>query len=153
MSKRTSNFIITVAVLLAIAVVLWVTQIKHQPTQQTTGQMPSVGESVQASTQTKSEGKKSPDQIEYENIRQLFISGDLEKAIDEFTKFIQKYPKSQWADDAQFDIAQCYEHMGEKDKAIKEYQKLIDKYPQSELKSAAQYAIDVLEGRVSQYGQ
>jgi outer membrane protein assembly factor BamD (BamD/ComL family) len=43
--------------------------------------------------------------------------------------------------------------MEEKDKAIKEYQKLIDKYPQSELKSAAQYAIDVLEGKVSQYGQ
>jgi TolA-binding protein len=153
MSKRTSNFIITVAILLIIAVVLWVTQIKHPPAQQSMGQMQNIGESAQASTQTQSGGKKSPDQIEYENIRQLFINGELEKAIEEFNRFIQKNPKSQWADDAQFDIAQCYEHMEEKDKAIKEYQKLIDKYPQSELRNSAQYAIDVLEGKVSQYGQ
>lgn len=153
MSKRTSNFLITVAVLLIIAVVLWVTQIKNPPAQQSMGPMEKVGESAQASTQTTAEGEKSPDQIEYENIRQLFVNGDLEKAIEEFNKFIQKNPKSQWADDAQFDIAQCYEHIEEKERAVKEYQKVVDKYPQSELKNSAQYAIDVLEGRVSQYGQ
>lgn len=160
MSGRTTRFIVTVAILLVIALVLWITQIKNPPTQQSLGPMKgettqtvqSTAESATKST-SKGEGKekKSLEQIEYEKIRQLFVDGELEKAIEELTKFIEKYPKSDWADDAQFDIAQCYEHMGEKEKAVKEYQKLVDKYPKSDLVNTAQYAIDLLEGRVSYY--
>lgn len=161
MSGRTTRFIVTVAILLIIAFVLWITQIKHPPTQQSLGPMKSQTQSVQSAKETSpvatskesktKEEKKSPDQIEYERIRQLFIDGELEKAVEELTRFIEKNPKSQWVDDAQFDIAQCYEHMGEKEKAVKEYQKLIDKYPKSDLVNSAQYAIDLLEGRVSNY--
>lgn len=158
MSSRTSRFIITIVVLLAIAAVLWITQIKNPPKQQSLG--PSQGETtvtqtVEKTTQeesTKKKGeKKSPEQIEYEKIRQLFVDGELEKAIEELNNFIKKYPKSEWADDAQFDIAQCYEHMEEKEKAVEEYKKLIDKYPKSDLVSSAQYAVEILEGRVSRY--
>jgi len=160
-SGRTTRFIVTVAILLVIALVLWITQIKSPPKQQSLGPMESSTQTTQttaksttetSSTEDKSKKeKKSPDQIEYEKIRQLFVDGELEKAIEELTKFIEKNPKSEWADDAQFDIAQCYEHMEEKEKAVKEYQKLIDKYPKSDLVNTAQYAIDLLEGRVSYY--
>lgn len=156
MSSRTTRFIITVVILLAISFILWITQMRNPPKQQSLG--PSQSQTVTTQTTAKSTGetgkkeeKKSPDQIEYERIRQLFIDGELEKAIEEFTKFIEKHPKSEWADDAQFDIAQCYEHMEEKEKAIKEYQKLVDKYPKSDLKSSAEYAIEILEGRVGYY--
>lgn len=160
MSGRTTRFIVTVVILLVIALVLWITQIKNPPTQQSLG--PMKGETTQtiqsatSTTESKSseknkEEKKSPDQMEYERIRQLFVDGELEKAIEELTRFIERNPKSEWADDAQFDIAQCYEHMGEKEKAVKEYQKLVDKYPKSDLVNSAQYAIDLLEGRVSYY--
>ncbi|MBC7321021.1 tetratricopeptide repeat protein [bacterium] len=161
MSGRTTRFMVTVAILLVIALVLWITQIKNPPTQQSLGPMKGeTTQTVQSTTESTKEStskneskeeKKSPEQIEYEKIRQLFIDGELEKAIEELTKFIEKNPKSDWADDAQFDIAQCYEHMGEKEKAVKEYQKLVDKYPKSDLVNSAQYAIDLLEGRVSYY--
>ncbi|MCX7795085.1 MAG: tetratricopeptide repeat protein [bacterium] len=161
MSGRTTRFIVTIVILLAIAFVLWITQIKNPPTQQSLGPMkgettqtvqPTATSTAESKTQgTKKEEKKSPEQIEYEKIRQLFVDGELEKAIEELTRFIEKNPKSEWADDAQFDIAQCYEHMGEKEKAVKEYQKLVDKYPKSDLVNSAQYAIDLLEGRTSYY--
>jgi TolA-binding protein len=151
-SGRTGRFVITVVILLAIALVLWITQIKNPPKQQSL--TPPQGETsvTQTAEKTGEEGeKKSPDQIEYEQARQLFIDGELEKAIEELNRFIEENPKSEWADDAQFDIAQCYEHMDEKEKAVQEYKKLMDKYPQSELVSSAEYAINVLEGRVSSY--
>lgn len=158
MSNRTVRFIITVVILLAIAVVLWVTQIKNPPRQQSLGPSTekitvtqTTKESVKEATTKKEGEKKSPEQIEYEKIRQLFIDGELERAIEEFKGFIKKYPKSEWADDAQFDIAQCYEHMGEKERAIEEYKKLVERYPKSDLVSSAQYAIEILEGRVSSY--
>jgi tol-pal system protein YbgF len=58
----------------------------------------------------------------------LFRNGKYEAAQTMFTQFIDRYPKSQNADNAQFWIGECLSKRKEYGKAILEYQKVVEKY-------------------------
>jgi len=72
------------------------------------------------------------------------------EGIPELRKFLEKFPNSEYADDAQMIIARAYDSYGryfydfveyKPEQAINEYQKLIDDYPQSEHVFQARKAI------------
>ena len=65
----------------------------------------------------------------YFSAKQSFDQGDLKKAREGFQKFIQKYPQSKNADNAQFWIGETFYRERWYEKAILEYQKVIEKYP------------------------
>lgn len=58
----------------------------------------------------------------------LFRNGKYEAAQTMFAQFIERYPNSQNADNAQFWIGECLSKRKEYGKAILEYQKVVEKY-------------------------
>jgi tol-pal system protein YbgF len=60
-------------------------------------------------------------------------------ARESFTSLIRKFPKSDLADDAQFNIGESYFNEKWYEKAILEYQGVIEKYPKSNKRPAALY--------------
>ncbi|HPU44328.1 MAG TPA: tetratricopeptide repeat protein, partial [Dictyoglomaceae bacterium] len=81
----------------------------------------------------------------YEKARDLYFEGKYKEATAEYQKFLKDYPKSEWADDAQYELGLCYEFMEDYKKAIEEYQKLIKNYPNSEYVESAQSSIEYLK--------
>jgi len=73
----------------------------------------------------------------YDQAKKLFDAGDRENARAKFETFIQKYPKSQNADNARFWIADSYYAEKWYEKAILEYQKVLETYPDSNKAAAA----------------
>ena len=61
--------------------------------------------------------------------KQAFDQGDSDAARKKFQELIQRYPKSERADNAQFWIGEIYYREKWYEKAILEYQKVIEKYP------------------------
>jgi len=71
----------------------------------------------------------SPEKRLYEVNLGLFKNEEYEEAISGFKNFLDKYPDSTFADNAQFWIAECYMGMGQYEQAILAYQNVIKKYP------------------------
>ncbi|MFO7987055.1 MAG: tol-pal system protein YbgF [Desulfatiglandaceae bacterium] len=65
----------------------------------------------------------------YEVNLALFKNEEYEEAISGFQNFIDKYPKSTLADNAQFWIGECYMGLKQYEQAILAYQNVIKKYP------------------------
>jgi tol-pal system protein YbgF len=65
----------------------------------------------------------------YKTAKQAFDKLDFDTARERFDLFIQKYPKSRNADNAQFWIGEIYYREKWYDKAILEYEKVIQQYP------------------------
>jgi tol-pal system protein YbgF len=65
----------------------------------------------------------------YDNAKQAFDNGQLDKARQGFHQFISTYPKSANVDNAQFWIGESYYREKWYEKAILEYQTVIEKYP------------------------
>ncbi len=61
--------------------------------------------------------------------KQAFDQGDSDAARKKFQELIQRFPKSERADNAQFWIGEIYYRDKWYEKAILEYQKVIEKYP------------------------
>jgi len=68
------------------------------------------------------------DQI-YRTAKQAFDQGDSDAARKKFQELIEKFPKSERADNAQFWIGEIYYREKWYEKAILEYQKVIENYP------------------------
>ena len=73
----------------------------------------------------------------YETARQSYDNGELDKARQHFQKLIQKYPKSENADNAQFWIGESYYREKWYERAILEYQTVLEKYPKGNKVPAA----------------
>ncbi len=74
--------------------------------------------------------KKEPtEKYVYQSAKAAFDKGDFESARQEFQDFLEKYPKSGNADNAQFWIGETYYREKWYEKAILEYQKVIENYP------------------------
>jgi tol-pal system protein YbgF len=71
---------------------------------------------------------KSEDEI-YRMAKQAFDQGDSDTARKKFQELIEKFPKSERADNAQFWIGEIYYREKWYEKAILEYQKVIENYP------------------------
>lgn len=65
----------------------------------------------------------------YERAREFFDQGKFAQARDIFQELLNKYPKSDQADNAQFWIGETYYREKWFEKAILEYQRVIDAYP------------------------
>jgi len=70
----------------------------------------------------------SEDEI-YRMAKQAFDQGDSDGARNKFQELIEKFPKSERADNAQFWIGEIYYREKWYEKAILEYQKVIENYP------------------------
>ncbi|MEK6680159.1 MAG: N-acetylmuramoyl-L-alanine amidase, partial [Nitrospirota bacterium] len=68
---------------------------------------------------------------------------DLDRAIDTYNKLIKKHPKSEYADDAAFEIGEVYfKQRNSLDDALDAYKKFIKLYPKSKLKADAEKRIN-----------
>ena len=72
--------------------------------------------------------KTSEDEI-YRTAKQAFDQGDSDTARKKFQELIERYPKSERADNAQFWIGEIYYREKWFEKSILEYQKVIENYP------------------------
>jgi tol-pal system protein YbgF len=75
-----------------------------------------------------SENQLGEDDI-YRLAKQAFDQGDSDAARNKFQELLEKYPKSERADNAQFWIGEIYYREKWYEKAILEYQKVIENYP------------------------
>jgi tol-pal system protein YbgF len=74
--------------------------------------------------------KKETDEDEiYRQAKQAFDQGNSEEARKKFSELIERYPKSERTDNAQFWIGEIYYREKWYEKAILEYQKVIENYP------------------------
>ncbi len=83
------------------------------------------------------EKKKLSEKEMYALAKQAFDRGDFEAAREGFLEIIKKYPRSGWADNAQFWIGDTYYREKWYEKAILEYQKVIENYPKGNKVSAS----------------
>lgn len=65
----------------------------------------------------------------YNSAKQAFDQGDFEAARKGFQQLLERYPKSEHADNAQFWVGETYYREKWYEKAILEYQKVIEKFP------------------------
>lgn len=66
----------------------------------------------------------------YEEAFRLYRSGEYEPAIDRFKVFLQTHPSSDYADNAQFWLAECYFKLGDLEQAVLAFQEVVQKYPE-----------------------
>jgi tol-pal system protein YbgF len=68
----------------------------------------------------------------YQKAYGTFKKGEYRNALKEFEAFLSQYPQSEYADNAQYWIGECYYQQGDYEKAIVEYEKVITKYPKGD---------------------
>ena len=78
---------------------------------------------------TKDTAKKQDKESMYSASYQLFKEGNYDKARAEFRNFLALHPKSEYSENAQFWIAECYFFEKDYEKAILEYEKLTNNFP------------------------
>lgn len=133
-----------IAGLVVIVIIVIIFSTTGRRTQETAA--PAEAPSTVASTPAPAQPvQKTPDEEAYEKARDLYYEGKYKEAIDAYRKFIQDFPKSDYADDAQYEIAMCYEFMEDYKKAIEEYEKLLKNYPNSEYVDGAKASIEYLK--------
>jgi len=102
-------------------------------TGKTTGDMRPEAPAVQqpAAREAVKEEEKvvDPETKLYEDTLATYKKGMYEEALAGFNLFIEKYPKSDLADNAQFWIGECHTSMKQYEQAILAYQNVIKKYP------------------------
>ena len=72
---------------------------------------------------------KASDKQLYDTARQALNNGQMDKARQAFLNLIKSYPKSGYADNAQFWIGESYYREKWFERAILEYQTVVEKYP------------------------
>ena len=67
----------------------------------------------------------------------------------EFQKVLEKYPESEWADNAQFGLGLIYEELGDYQKAVEELGKVVINYPKGDKAPNALFGIgEIYERRL-----
>jgi tol-pal system protein YbgF len=82
-------------------------------------------------TALKSQEEEPKEDMEgtYQRAYSTFKEGNYNLAVKQFEAFLSAYPKSEYADNAQYWIGECYYQKGDFERAIVEYEKVIKKYP------------------------
>lgn len=75
---------------------------------------------------------ESPDKVAFDRASQLFQQGKFEPARKEFQNIATRYPKSEYADNALFNVGECYLSEKRYQDAIETYQQVMDKYPRGD---------------------
>lgn len=80
-----------------------------------------------------SKGKPSSDkELAYASAYDLFKDGKFGKAREAFHNFLKQYPDTEYSDNAQFWIAECYYFEKKYENAILEYEKVAKNYPEGD---------------------
>jgi HEAT repeat protein len=96
----------------------------------------------------------SPDIQTYQQAYKYILEENWEKALTEYETFIQKYPKSQYLDDAHFWHCLAMEKTGAADEDVFScYQDLINTYPKSQWADDAQRNLIVVGKRLADMGK
>ena len=97
------------------------------------------GKTASSAGTEKTTSKQPPSSAEedYDKALQLFRNGQYDAARDEFKSYLQKYPKSDLTDNAQFWLGECYYAEKSYGEAIAAYEKTIKEYPKSDKVSSA----------------
>ena len=75
-------------------------------------------------------------------------SSDLQESISRFKKVVKKFPKSRFADDAQYQLGEIYRSYSQDlDRAYVEYFKVVMNFPQGDMKPRAEKRLAELEAR------
>ncbi len=77
----------------------------------------------------KIQAKKQDKEKAYSAAYQIFKEGNYDKARTEFQNFLAAYPDSEYSDNAQFWIGECYFFEQKYEQAILEYEKVAKNYP------------------------
>ena len=91
----------------------------------------------------------SPNRL-FETARADFFAGQWDAAISGFQTFLQAFPKTELADDAQFNIADTYFSQNKFAEAIVEYDKVITGYPNTNSVPLAYYKRGMSQERLGQ---
>jgi len=84
---------------------------------------------VNGGSVAKDPGKKQDKDKAYSAAYQIFQEGNYAKARTEFQNFLATYPNSEYSDNAQFWIGECYFFEKKYESAILEYEKVTKNYP------------------------
>jgi tol-pal system protein YbgF len=90
-----------------------------------------------AEVKTASKPSSSDAEGLYDKAFQLFRNGNFEAARAEFSSYLDRYPKTDLADNAQFWLGECYYSEKKYQQAIAAYEKTIKDYPKSDKVSSA----------------
>jgi tol-pal system protein YbgF len=77
----------------------------------------------------KDPAKKQEKEKAYSAAYQIFKEGNYDKARTEFQNFLAAYPDSEYSDNAQFWVGECYFFENKYETAILEYEKVTKNYP------------------------
>ena len=77
----------------------------------------------------KDTAKKQDKEKAYSAAYQIFKEGNYDKARTEFQNFLAAYPNSEYSDNAQFWVGECYFFEQKYETAILEYEKVTNNYP------------------------
>jgi tol-pal system protein YbgF len=95
-------------------------------------------EGMQAKTaETASAGESEAAKKDYDEAWRLVERKDFRAAIPRFREFLKKYPNSDFADNAQYWLGECYYGLKEYDQAILEFDAVRRKYPKGDKVPAA----------------
>jgi tol-pal system protein YbgF len=83
-------------------------------------------------------GAKTDKESLYAAAYELFKEGKYEKSREAFENFLSKYPETEFSDNAQFWIGECYYFEKKYEKAIVEYEKVTKNFPEG---NKAPYAL------------
>jgi tol-pal system protein YbgF len=81
------------------------------------------------SAAAKDPARRQDKQVLYSTAYQIFKEGNYDKARTEFVNFLALYPESEYSDNAQFWIGECYFFEKNYEKAILEYEKVAKNFP------------------------
>jgi len=113
--------------------------------QQKTEGAPPTAESSSSSTDTPEQSSEmaagSNEESSYSEAFTLLKQGQHDKAVDNFRTFLQQYPSSQYADNAQYWLGESFYTRRKFETAITEYKALLSQYPDSGKASHAQLKI------------
>ena len=82
-----------------------------------------------AGSTTKDTAKKQDKEKAYSAAYQIFREGNYDKARTEFQNYLSAYPDSEYSDNAQFWVGECYFFEQKYEAAILEYEKVTKNYP------------------------
>jgi tol-pal system protein YbgF len=93
--------------------------------------IPSAEEAGEEETETKNPDESmTTEQVLYNASKDSFDKGRYEESIEGFKRFLDRYPKSELADNAQYWIGECYMALKMYDRAIAAYENVKKNYPE-----------------------
>jgi len=75
--------------------------------------------------------------------RCFYLKEEYKTAIMEYRKIVDKYPDSNWAQEAEYQIANCYFVWNKCDDAVKQYNRVLETYAQTKYKNDIMLSIGV----------